>query len=62
MMGKINTMFGNNEASLHIETKTPNLFGRGEKLQIDYVCGHKNSSNINISATKPFFTSGLDKV
>ncbi|XP_011496069.1 PREDICTED: sorting and assembly machinery component 50 homolog A [Ceratosolen solmsi marchali] len=62
VMGKINTMFGNNEASLHIGTKAPNLFGRAEKLQIDYVCGHKNLSNINISATKPFFTEGLQKV
>ncbi|OXU26423.1 hypothetical protein TSAR_013800, partial [Trichomalopsis sarcophagae] len=62
IMGNINTMVGNNEASLLIGAKTPNLFGRGEKLQVDYSYGHKNSSNINIAAIKPFFTGRLSKV
>lgn len=62
MMGSINTMVGNNEASLLIGAKTPNIFGRGERLQFDYSYGHKNSSNINISAVKPFFNSPLSKV
>ncbi|KAL7299258.1 hypothetical protein TKK_0007848 [Trichogramma kaykai] len=61
LMGNINTMVGNNEASLLIGAKAPNLFGRGERLQMDYSYGHKNSSNINISAVKPFFHDKLYK-
>ncbi|XP_014206956.1 sorting and assembly machinery component 50 homolog isoform X2 [Copidosoma floridanum] len=62
IMGSINTMVGNNEASLLVGAKSPNLFGRGERLQVDYSYGHKNSSNINISAMKPFYTGRLSKV
>ncbi|KAJ8687444.1 hypothetical protein QAD02_023238 [Eretmocerus hayati] len=62
IMGSINSLVGDNEASLLIEAKTPNLFGRGERLQVDYSYGHKNTSNINISAIKPFFNGKLSKV
>lgn len=55
-------MVGNNEASLLIGAKSPNLFGRGERIQMDYSYGHKNSSNINITAIKPFHTSKLSKM
>ena len=54
-MGNINTMVGNNEASLLVGAKAPNVLGRGECLSMDYSYGNKSSSNINIAVTKPFF-------
>lgn len=56
-MGGINTMVGNNEGSVLIETKVPNIFGRGEKLQMDYSHGTKNTTNINISMVKPLMNN-----
>lgn len=60
--GGINTMVGNNEGSLIIGARAPNIFGRGERLQMEYSYGSKNSANINISAVKPFVDSWLHKV
>lgn len=62
IMGGINTMVGNNEGSLIIGARAPNIFGRGERLQMEYSYGNKNSTNINISAVKPFVDSWLHKV
>lgn len=55
-------MVGNNEGSLIIGARAPNIFGRGERLQMEYSYGNKNSTNINISAVKPFVDSRLHKV
>ncbi|EFN81682.1 Sorting and assembly machinery component 50-like protein, partial [Harpegnathos saltator] len=52
--GGINTMVGDNEGSLMISAKAPNLFGRGERIQVEYSYGTKSSINFNISAFKPF--------
>ncbi|XP_076617996.1 sorting and assembly machinery component 50 homolog B [Colletes latitarsis] len=57
LMGGINTMVGNNEGSVIIGAKAPNLFGRGERLQMEYSHGTKSSTNINISAVKPLVDS-----
>ncbi|XP_032690267.1 sorting and assembly machinery component 50 homolog isoform X2 [Odontomachus brunneus] len=54
LVGGINTMVGNNEGSLIVSAKAPNLFGRGERIQMEYSYGTKNSINFNISAFKPF--------
>lgn len=54
LVGGINTMVGNNEGSLIVSAKMPNLFGRGERVQMEYSYGTKNSINFNISAFKPF--------
>ncbi|XP_053994398.1 sorting and assembly machinery component 50 homolog A isoform X1 [Hylaeus volcanicus] len=62
LIGGINTMVGNNEASLVIGAKAPNLFGRGERLQMEYSHGTKSSTNINVSAVKPFVDSWLHTV
>lgn len=61
-MGGINTMVGSNEGSVIIEAKAPNLFGRGERLTMEYSHGTKSSTNINVSAHKPFVNSWLHTV
>lgn len=54
LVGGVSTMVGNNEGSLIIGMKTPNLFGRGERIEMEYCHGNKSSVNLNISAIKPF--------
>ncbi|XP_076642464.1 sorting and assembly machinery component 50 homolog A isoform X1 [Halictus rubicundus] len=62
LIGGINTMVGNNECSATIGAKAPNLFGRGERLQMEYSHGTKSSTNINVSAVKPLVNSWLHTV
>ncbi|XP_012170427.1 sorting and assembly machinery component 50 homolog isoform X3 [Bombus terrestris] len=62
LTGGISTMVGNNEGSVIIQGKAPNLFGRGERLQMEYSYGSKSSTNISISAVKPFIGSWHHKV
>ncbi|XP_078050296.1 sorting and assembly machinery component 50 homolog B isoform X2 [Augochlora pura] len=62
LIGGINTMVGNNEGSVTIGAKAPNLFGRGERLQMEYSHGTKSSTNINVSAVKPLVNSWLNTV
>ncbi|XP_015586896.1 sorting and assembly machinery component 50 homolog isoform X2 [Cephus cinctus] len=62
IMGGINTMVGNNEGALIIGARAPNIFGRGERLQFEYSYGNKKSTNVNISAVKPFVNGSLHKV
>ncbi|KAL6259931.1 hypothetical protein P5V15_009841 [Pogonomyrmex californicus] len=52
--GAISTMIGNNEGSLMIGARAPNLFGRAERIQVEYSHGNKSSINFNVSAIKPF--------
>ncbi|XP_014487519.1 PREDICTED: sorting and assembly machinery component 50 homolog [Dinoponera quadriceps] len=54
LVGGVNTMVGNNEGSLMVSAKAPNLCGRGERVQMEYSHGTKSSINFNISAFKPF--------
>ncbi|KYM82888.1 Sorting and assembly machinery component 50 like protein [Atta colombica] len=54
LVGGISTMVGNNEGSLIIGAKAPNLFGRAERIQMEYSHGNKSSINFNVSAIKPF--------
>ncbi|XP_015510804.2 sorting and assembly machinery component 50 homolog B isoform X1 [Neodiprion lecontei] len=62
IMGGINTMVGNNEGSIIIGARAPNIFGRGERLQMEYSYGNKSSTNVSVSAVKPFVDSWLHKV
>lgn len=54
LVGGISTMVGNNEGSLIIGARAPNLFGRAERVQMEYSYGNKSSINFNVSAIKPF--------
>ncbi|KAK6191273.1 hypothetical protein SNE40_003004 [Patella caerulea] len=51
--GGINTLIGNNDASLLFGIKFPNIYGRGERLQADYTHGTKQVRGYNVSFTKP---------
>lgn len=53
IVGGINTMIGNNEGSLVLGTKFPNLFGRGERIQMECSYGSKKSNNFNVQFIKP---------
>ena len=44
---------GNNEGSLMVGMRMPNLFGRGEKVQAEYNYGSKKTVAFNLSFTKP---------
>ncbi|XP_074111249.1 sorting and assembly machinery component 50 homolog [Cotesia typhae] len=62
LSGGISTMIGNNEGSVLIQGKAPNIFGRGERLQAEYSYGSRSTSNINISAVKPFVDNWLHTI
>jgi len=51
--GGVHTLVGNNDGSLMVSFKTPNAFGRGEKLSIDYTHGMIKSKTHSVSFTKP---------
>jgi len=51
--GAVNTMMGNQEGSVSVGLKSPNVFGQGEKFQIDYSHGTKKTSQFNVGLNKP---------
>ncbi|KAK6633716.1 hypothetical protein RUM44_004323 [Polyplax serrata] len=56
MIGGANTMVGNNEGSLLVSLRAPNMFGRGEKLQAEYSYGSRRTNNLSLSFIKPLRT------
>ncbi|EEB19878.1 sorting and assembly machinery sam50 protein, putative [Pediculus humanus corporis] len=56
MIGGANTMVGNNEGSLVVSLRAPNMFGRGEKLQAEYSYGSRRTNNLSLSFVKPLRT------
>lgn len=54
IIGGVNTQVGNNEGSLIVGLKAPNLLGRGERVQVEYSYGSKKTNNFNLSFIKPF--------
>ncbi|CAG9815218.1 unnamed protein product [Phaedon cochleariae] len=52
--GGVSTHVGNNEGALLVGMRAPNMFGRGERVQVEYSHGSKKSSNFNIAFIKPF--------
>jgi len=54
VVGGVNTQVGENEGSLVVGLRAPNLLGRGERLQTEYSYGSKRSNNFNVSFIKPF--------
>ncbi|KAB0791180.1 hypothetical protein PPYR_02980 [Photinus pyralis] len=54
VIGGINTQVGENEGSLVIGLRAPNMFGRGERVQTEFSYGSKNTNNFNVSFIKPF--------
>lgn len=54
LTGGVSTQVGNNEGALLIGMRAPNLFGRGERFQVEYTHGTKKTSNFNLGFVKPF--------
>ncbi|XP_077994209.1 sorting and assembly machinery component 50 homolog A-like [Glandiceps talaboti] len=52
--GGVHTLVGNNEGSLVVGLKLPNVFGRAEKIVSEYSYGTKKSSGFHVSFIKPF--------
>ncbi|KAJ8956337.1 hypothetical protein NQ318_015075 [Aromia moschata] len=52
--GGVTTHVGNNEGALLVGMRAPNLFGRGERVQMEYSHGSKKTSNFNVAFIKPF--------
>lgn len=53
IVGSVNTMVGNQEGSLMVGLKLPNLVCRGERFQVEYSHGTKKTSQFNMSLVKP---------
>jgi len=53
LSGAVNTLMGNQEGSIQIGLKSPNVLGKGEKFQVDYSYGTKKSNQFNIGISKP---------
>lgn len=48
-------MVGNNEGSLVISLRAPNMFGRGERVQAEYSYGSCRTNNLRLSYIHPFW-------
>ncbi|XP_025829275.1 sorting and assembly machinery component 50 homolog B-like [Agrilus planipennis] len=53
VVGGVSTHVGNNEGSLVVGLKAPNLFGRGERFQVEYSHGSQGTHNFNVAFIKP---------
>ncbi|GLH12382.1 hypothetical protein R5R35_011696 [Gryllus longicercus] len=53
IVGGVNTLVGNNEGSVVVGLRMPNLFGRGEKLATEYSYGSKRTTGFNVCLSKP---------
>lgn len=54
VVGGVTTQVGNNEGALIVGLRAPNIFGRGERVQVEYSYGSAKSDNFNIAFIKPF--------
>lgn len=54
--GGVNTTVGSNEGSLVVSVKAPNMLGRGERLQLEYSHGSRQTNNLSLSYLKPLRT------
>ena len=62
LSGAVNTMMGNQEGSVSVGLKSPNVFGQGEKLQMDYSYGTKKTNQFNVTLSKPLHDMKTQKV
>lgn len=53
--GTIGTEIGQNDGSLTSELVSPNIFGRGEKLSINYSYSYIKATELNVKLLKPFY-------
>ncbi|KAL3270662.1 hypothetical protein HHI36_021190 [Cryptolaemus montrouzieri] len=54
LTGGVSTHVGDNEGSLMIGMRAPNIYGRGEKVQVEYSHGSKKNTQFSVGFIKPF--------
>jgi len=57
--GTIGTEIGQNDGALTAELQTPNIFGRGERLSINYSYSYIRATELNLKLLKPFYHTSL---
>jgi outer membrane protein insertion porin family len=53
--GTVGTEIGQNDGSLTAELTNPNIFGRGERLSINYSYSYIKATELNLKFLKPFY-------
>lgn len=54
LTGGVSTHIGDNEGSLMVGMRAPNIYGRGEKVQVEYSHGSKKNTQFSLAFIKPF--------
>lgn len=57
--GTIGTEIGQNDGSLTAELTSPNIFGRGERLSINYSYSYIKATELNLKLLKPFYHTSI---
>lgn len=57
--GTIGTEIGQNDGALTAELQSPNIFGRGERLSINYSYSYIKATELNLKLLKPFYHTQL---
>lgn len=57
--GTIGTEIGQNDGSLTAEFVSANIFGRGERLSINYSYSYIKATELNFKLLKPFYHTSL---
>lgn len=57
--GTIGTEIGQNDGALTAELVSPNIFGRGERLSINYSYSYIKATELNLKFLKPFYHTEL---
>lgn len=55
LTGTIGTEIGQNDGALTTELVSPNIFGRGERLSINYSYSVIKATELNLKLLKPFY-------
>lgn len=59
LTGTIGTEIGQNDGSLTAELVAPNIFGRGERLSVNYSYSFIKATELNVKLLKPFYHKEL---
>lgn len=57
--GTVGTEIGQNDGSLSAQLTSPNIFGRGERLSINYSYSYIKATELNLKLMKPFYHTNV---
>lgn len=57
--GTIGTEIGQNDGALTAELVSPNVFGRGERMSINYSYSYIKATELNLKFLKPFYHTNV---